>query len=85
MSDDPFPKSPKEGLRGNHEVGLVLVTRASSDTNALVASQVMLSRISYLVRLLRCPGGVFPDCLCVLLNSQFPRRLKCHEMSVLIS
>src|SRR6266403_2125646 len=44
---------------------------------ALVALIVVASRVSYL--LLRCapPHGFFSACLCVLINSQSPRRSEC--------
>src|SRR5467141_3767261 len=45
--------------------------------NAFIALIVVASRASYL--LLRCapPHGFFSACLCVLINSQFPRRSEC--------
>src|SRR3989441_2049019 len=50
---------------------------------ALVALIVVASRVSYL--LLRCapPQGFFPACLCVLINSQFPRRSECTRQYIL--
>src|SRR5713226_8557387 len=50
---------------------------------ALVALIVVASRVSYL--LLRCapPHGFFSACLCVLINSQFPRRSECTRQYIL--
>src|SRR5438445_4833911 len=50
---------------------------------ALVALIVVASRVSYL--LLRCapPHGGFSACLCVLINSQFPRRSECTRQYIL--
>src|SRR5207253_627530 len=50
---------------------------------ALVALIVVASRVSNL--LLRCapPHGVFSACLCVLINSQFPRRSECTGQYIL--
>src|SRR5438093_2070820 len=44
---------------------------------------VVASRVSYL--LLRCapPHGGFSACLCVLINSQFPRRSECTRQYIL--
>src|SRR5260370_35650385 len=49
----------------------------------LVALIVVASRVSYL--LLRCapPHGGFSACLCVLINSQFPRRSECTRQYIL--
>src|SRR6266480_1390980 len=50
---------------------------------ALVALIVVASRVSYL--LLRCapPHGILSACLCVLINSQFPRRSDCTRQYIL--
>src|SRR6516164_2688333 len=50
---------------------------------ALVALIVVASRISYL--LLRCapPYEFFSACLCVLINSQFPRSSECTRQYIL--
>src|SRR6516225_3381815 len=50
---------------------------------ALVALIVVASLISYL--LVRCapPHGFFSACLCVLINSQFPRRSECPRQYIL--
>src|SRR6516165_9377070 len=50
---------------------------------AFVALIVVASRFSYL--LLRCapPHGFFSACLCVLINSQFPRRSKSTRQYIL--
>ena len=50
---------------------------------ALVALIVVASRVSYL--LLRCapPHGFFSACLCVLINSQSPRRSDCTRQYIL--
>src|SRR5438552_597132 len=50
---------------------------------AFVALMVVASRVSYL--LLRCapPHGFFSACLCVLINSQFPRRSDCTRQYIL--
>src|ERR1700682_6520982 len=50
---------------------------------ALVALIVVASRVSYL--LLRCapPHGFFSACLCVLINSQSPRRSECTRQYIL--
>src|SRR6266700_4401906 len=50
---------------------------------ALIALIVVASRVSHL--LLRCapPHGFFSACLCVLINSQFPRRSECTRQYIL--
>src|SRR5207247_8140526 len=50
---------------------------------ALVALLVVASRVSYL--LFRCapPHGFFSACLCVLINSQSPRRSECTRQYIL--
>src|SRR2546429_8700313 len=50
---------------------------------AFVALIVVASRVSYL--LLRCapPHGILSACLCVLINSQFPRRSDCTRQYIL--
>ena len=50
---------------------------------ALVAVIAAASRVSYL--LLRCapPHGFFSACLCVLINSQFPRCSECAHQYIL--
>src|SRR5438445_3503379 len=50
---------------------------------ALVALIVVASRVSYL--LLRCapPHGILSACLCVLINSQFPRCSDCTRQYIL--
>src|SRR4029077_8449379 len=48
---------------------------------ALVALIVVASRVFYL--LLRCAPRFFSACLCVLINSQFPRRSDCTRQSIL--
>src|SRR6266480_2198163 len=50
---------------------------------ALVALIVVASRVSYL--LFRCapPHGFFSACLCVLINSQSPRRSECTRQYIL--
>src|SRR6266566_9979804 len=50
---------------------------------AFVALIVVASRVSCL--LLRCapPHGFFSACLCVLINSQSPRRLECTRQYIL--
>src|SRR5258707_15727523 len=51
--------------------------------NAFIALIVVASRASYL--LLRCapPHGFFSACLCVLINSQFPRCSECAHQYIL--
>src|SRR6266576_2790042 len=50
---------------------------------AFVALIIVASRVSYL--LLRCapPHGFFSACLCVLINSQSPRRSECTRQYIL--
>src|SRR5882762_3491485 len=50
---------------------------------ALVALMVVASRVSYLLPAALRHMGFFPACLCVLINSQFPRRSECTRQYIL--
>src|ERR1700704_3658009 len=50
---------------------------------AFVALMAVASRVSYLLLPCAPPHGFFSACLCVLINSQFPRRSECTRQYIL--
>src|SRR5207302_1599173 len=72
--------APSSSLRCSDDKSFLLLFMF----RALVALIGVASRVSYL--LLRCApphGGFFSACLCVLINSQFPRRSECTRQYIL--